>query len=276
MGLVLSRWPILTLALMSLPVVADSGAAQAACYSSGQRLSGRYVAHFVADPPQLLSAHPQGGTQMISLVRDLVASDPATLPLLLDLTAKSNAQQINSIGAGLGQAALICSGTDPNFATEIRQMVAATSSELLTMALAIVIEDQPRRPGGGGVPGATASLGVIGPAGIASGQSEATGATRPSINSIVGSASTAQAVVTVPMGTVVVGTVSAGTNAGGSAGQPSSGSTTSENGPFGGSVVSQGLQAPVDMNSTNFVTLDTRNVRVNNTNSLSTSVSPSH
>src|ERR1700732_1003595 len=89
-------------ALTSFLVVTASGFADAACYSSQQALPPKTIAQFTSHSTQLLSDYPIGGGRMISLVRDLVASDPATLPLVLDLSANGNPDQINAIGTGLG------------------------------------------------------------------------------------------------------------------------------------------------------------------------------
>jgi len=115
----LHKRPDRGLALATLLVVAASGSAQAACYGPQQQLPAKTVAQFTAKPEQLLSKYPNGGAQMVSMVRDLVASDPAMLPFVLDLSPIGNADQVNSIGAGLGQAALVCSRTDRTFTGEI-------------------------------------------------------------------------------------------------------------------------------------------------------------
>ena len=100
-----------------------------------QALPAKTITQFRSDPAQLLSDHPRRGARMISMVRDLVASHQAALPLVLDLSAKGNADQINAMGTGLGQAALICSRVDQMFANEIQQMVAASNNHPLTMPL---------------------------------------------------------------------------------------------------------------------------------------------
>src|ERR1700689_2755205 len=95
-----------SLALATSLATMIGGLAEAACYSSRQQLPADAVAQFMAEPGQLQSQYPNGGAPMVSKVRDLVASNPATLPHVLDLSASSNADQIHSIGAGLAQAAL--------------------------------------------------------------------------------------------------------------------------------------------------------------------------
>ena len=117
---------------------------------------------------------------MISTIRDLVASDPDMLPRVLDLSAKSNAEQINAIGAGLGQAALVCSRGDPTFANEIQQMVAAVNNQPLTLTFAGVVGNSPVAAAGsrdvkntgdaGAVPSASRNGGIASPANALTGQ----------------------------------------------------------------------------------------------------------
>ena len=103
---------------------------------------------------------------MISTIRDLVASDPTTLPLILDLTAKANANQIGAIGTRLGDGALICTKTNQAFATEIQQMVAAAGNRKPAEAFISVL-------GGQGI----ASVGGGGGGGNGGGGEEGTGST---------------------------------------------------------------------------------------------------
>ena len=105
---------------------------------------------------------------MISMVRDLVASDQTALPLVLDLSANGNPDQINAIGTGLGQAALVCSRIDQLFANEIQQMVAASNNRSLVLAFTEVLGDQQLAAaeggggGGGGGGGPTGNNGIFG------------------------------------------------------------------------------------------------------------------
>lgn len=133
-----------------LVMVAVAAPARAACYGPQQQLPAAALTQFKADPAQILKQFPSGGAQMISMIRDLVASDPTTLPLILDLAAKANADQINAIGTGLGDGALICVKTDQAFATEIQQMVAALGNETLAQAFTGVLGDQGIASVGGG------------------------------------------------------------------------------------------------------------------------------
>lgn len=115
---------------------------QASCYKPDQRLPNAQVREIKADPLRLLTQYPTGGIGMTSLIRDLVASDPATLVMALDLTVAANADQVSAIGTGLGEAALACAGSDGAFESEIRQMIASLGNELLNLAFAAAMGDQ--------------------------------------------------------------------------------------------------------------------------------------
>jgi hypothetical protein len=136
------RTVIILISTLATFVALSAGqAAQAACYGPGQQLPTQAVSRFINDPAQLLTQFPSGGRQMISLIRDLVASEPGTLPLILDLSAKASSEQVQAIGTGLGQAARVCSRTAPAFASEIQQMTVATNVQPVTQAFAVVTSD---------------------------------------------------------------------------------------------------------------------------------------
>jgi hypothetical protein len=146
-----------------------SDVVHAACYTPQQQLPQQTIASFEANPAQLLGQFPNGGAQMISMIRDLIASDPATLPLILTLVPTASMAELNAIGAGLGQGALVCLRTDQAFANEIQQMVAAAGNQTVILALASVLGDQAIAAVGG--PG----VGIGGGAEGATGQNPITG-----------------------------------------------------------------------------------------------------
>ncbi len=150
-------------ALATVLMLGVGGAAQAACYSSGQELPALVVSQVINDPGRLLTQFPDGGPQMISLIRDLVASDPGALPPIINLNAKANDGQIQAIGIGLGQAALVCSRTAQAFAGEIQLMTATADNQPLSQAFSAVMGDLflswTDSPGGGGGGGPTATSG---------------------------------------------------------------------------------------------------------------------
>ena len=148
----------------------SGGSATAACYAPDQQLPAQTVSDFLGNSSQLLQdpRNSDGGADMIALVRDLVASNPATLPLVISLIDNANSAQQKAIGTGLGQAAGLCIRPDPTFAADIQTQLAGSPSDDAKNAYAAVTGNLPIRSvaGGGGVSGGSSggSTGtVIGP-----------------------------------------------------------------------------------------------------------------
>ena len=143
--------------------VAGFGPARAACYDPQQQLPAQTLADFKADPAQLLQQFPNAGPGLISRIRDLVASDQATLPLIIQLLSTANLtltpDQVNALGIGLGQAALVCLRVDQAFATEIQNAVAAANNDPFAVAFAGVLGDRPIAALGGGAGGVSGGAG---------------------------------------------------------------------------------------------------------------------
>ncbi len=108
--------------------------AMAAVYSSQQALPAQTVQQFLADPAALLTQYPNGGPAMITEVRNLAASDPATVKALVGLLASANADQASAIGTGLGQVAQMAVRTDPLFANEIQVAVVTAQNDSALVA----------------------------------------------------------------------------------------------------------------------------------------------
>jgi hypothetical protein len=271
----LLAYPVRGLVLAAPIVIAVTGLAQAACYSSRQQLPVSTLAQFMADPGQLQSKYPNGGARMISTIRDLVASDPSMLPRVLDLSANSNAEQIAAIGAGLGQAALVCSRGDPTFANEIHQMVAAVNNQPLTVTFAGVVGNSPVAAADGrdvkntrdtgAVPSAGRNGGIASPATALTGQPgspfftappgspaiEATASTNPGTTAPQGVTSA----LGVPTGTTATGTGSAGAT--GSAGPTPQGTTSVPGALTGTTTGATSTTAPTTTGTTSSPALST-------------------
>jgi len=139
--------------------------ARAACLSAENALPAKDVQAFLNDPSQLLGEF-SGGAEMIAKVRDLVASDAATLKGVLGVLGSADEAQQTAIGAGLGQAELLCKKPDAAFASQIQQSLVATNNDIAVTALLAVLADRPigalgETGGGGG--GAGNSYGQTGP-----------------------------------------------------------------------------------------------------------------
>lgn len=128
------------------------------------------VDQFIANPAQALQNYPNGGAQLISLIRDVAVGHPEALNAIIALLANANANQQSAIGSGLGQAAQIVVSTNPDYANQIQQAVAAAGSENASTAFASVtgnVNIAATGPGGGG--GGTGGGGGVGGGGLGGG-----------------------------------------------------------------------------------------------------------
>lgn len=138
-------------------VVAVIPPATAAVYTPQQALPATTIQQFLAAPSTLLTQFPNGGPQMITLVRDLAASDPLTLNALIGLLGNANPDQAAAIGSGLGQAAELAVNTDEAYATEIQSAIASAGNSNALVAYSAVVGGDIKlaaATGGGGGGGA--------------------------------------------------------------------------------------------------------------------------
>jgi hypothetical protein len=158
---------------VAIVVTAASEGAYAACYAPDQQMSPQAVSDFMSNAAALLSKpeNAQGGASLIDAIRDLVASNPATLPLVIGLLASANDGQQKAIGTGLGLAANLCARPDPNFATDISEQLAKTGSDAAKTSYAAIIGKPTGAVAGGGGGGGSsggAAGGSTNPIGVSS------------------------------------------------------------------------------------------------------------
>jgi hypothetical protein len=103
--------------------------ADAAVYSPRQALATPVIQQFLSDPASLLGRYPSGGPAMATTVRDLAASDPATLKPIVDLLETATADQATAIGTGLGQVATLAVKTDQAYANQIQEAIVSAGRE---------------------------------------------------------------------------------------------------------------------------------------------------
>lgn len=148
----------------ALITTALSQAASAACYGPDKQMSPQAVSDFLANPSSLLTnpANAQGGDGFTNSIRDLVASNPSTLPVVIDLLKSANNAQQSAIGTGLGNAANLCNVPDPTFATEIAAQLAKATSTPAQIQFALATGKPIGSVGGGGAGGGVSAGGVGG------------------------------------------------------------------------------------------------------------------
>ncbi len=113
--------------------------ASAAIYSPQRALPADTIQQFLADPAALLPQFPNGGPQMITRVRDLAASDPATADALIGLLKTANPDQSSAIGTALGQVALMAVSTDQPFAVDLQTEIAQSGNTSALVAFSEVV-----------------------------------------------------------------------------------------------------------------------------------------
>jgi hypothetical protein len=143
-------------ALGFLILVFLPNAAFAAC--SPGAASPEKISDFTSNPSSLLAGPdgPRSSTDISSDVRDLIASDPAALPLIIGLlkTAPLPSSDLQrAIGTGLGLAANLCIRPDPTFAAEIQTQLAGTNAPDAKQQYAAITGNQLIGSVGGGAGG---------------------------------------------------------------------------------------------------------------------------
>ena len=128
------------------------------------------VDKFLADPAKALQNFPNGGAQLISLIRDVAVAHPEALNSIVALLKTANTDQQAAIGSGLGQAAQIVTKTNPTYANQIQQAVASAGSDAATTSFASVTGNvNIAATGGGGGGGGGAGGGTGGGGGVGGG-----------------------------------------------------------------------------------------------------------
>jgi hypothetical protein len=131
--------------LLVHPGALPAGAAQ---------LTPQQVSQFLANPSAILADHPNGGARLVSRIRDLALSDPATLAAIIALLANANDAQQSAIGSGLGQAAQALASTNPTLANQIQTALAGSGSKLAIASYSATTGNvQIGAAGGGGAGG---------------------------------------------------------------------------------------------------------------------------
>ncbi len=93
-----------------------------------QTLTPQQISQFEANPAAALAQYSNGGAELVSFIRDLMLTDPATLNAIIGLIPTASPAQQTAIGTGLGQAAQSLVRTNPAVANLIQQSLIACGS----------------------------------------------------------------------------------------------------------------------------------------------------
>jgi hypothetical protein len=147
----------------------------------------------------LLTTYPTGGLPLSTRARSLAGSNLSTVDALIALASSGNKDQKAAIGAGLARAARACVASNPQYAAQIQQKVAASNlTDVVTAFLAASNDVQTAALGGAGAAGGGAGGGAggIGGGGASNGGSggasgnSATGTSAPAAFSAGGGGGT--------------------------------------------------------------------------------------
>lgn len=124
------------------------------------------VDEFLANPAQVMAQYPNGGAELISLIRDVATSHPEALATITSLLSSGNVDQQSAVGSGLGQAYKIVLNTDQAYAAQIAAAVAGSNSDSAKIAYSGATGNVSiASTGGGAAGGGGAGGGSGGPAG---------------------------------------------------------------------------------------------------------------
>lgn len=108
----------------------------------------------VVSPGDLLGRFPAAGGGMVSEVRNMVATNPGSVDGIGAILAGATQAQKEAIGAGLGQAAGLCTRQEPASARRIQEAVLAMNNKDVVLAFQVVTGDRQTAATGGGAGGA--------------------------------------------------------------------------------------------------------------------------
>jgi hypothetical protein len=120
---------------------------------------------FLANPGQTLQQYPDGGTAMVSLLREVAIADPDSLAPILALIPTANKVQKEAIGKALGQAAQVVVKTNQTYANKILQAIAETKDQDVFLAYSGGANDTGTAATGGGGGGGAGGAGAGGASG---------------------------------------------------------------------------------------------------------------
>jgi hypothetical protein len=133
---------------------------------------------------------------LISAVRDLTVADKNALKPIVEALKLASTEEKSAIGTGLGQAAQALLKTDPPFAAEIQQALAASGDSAAILAFAAVTGNVPIGATGGGAGGAGGAGSSAGGGGASGGGGGGTGSGGGSSTQAVSFTSTTPSITT--------------------------------------------------------------------------------
>jgi hypothetical protein len=196
-------------------LLAQIGAAHAVGSGASGASRADEIAKFQTDPKTIFfndQGKPASNAELISNVRELVIADKADLKPVIGQLKLASADEQAAIGTALGQAAQAVLRSDPAYAAEIQEALAAAGFQNAILAFAAVTGNVPIGAAGAAGAGGAGGAGGGGSAGSSSGTATGIGAASGSgVGGLTGSTFNTPGVtttsVTTPATTTVTNTV---------------------------------------------------------------------
>ncbi|ACE94916.1 hypothetical protein RHECIAT_PC0000846 (plasmid) [Rhizobium etli CIAT 652] len=138
----------------------------ASCFIAPAKASPVQLESFSSQPDSLTTKYPTGGAAMSLEVRTLAGSRFDNVDRLVLLAAGASPGQKSAIGAGLAWTARACAASQPEYALQIQQKIAASGlEEVITAFLGASNETATAALGNGAAAAAAGDIGNTGAVG---------------------------------------------------------------------------------------------------------------
>ncbi|MBB3646342.1 hypothetical protein FHX14_002539 [Rhizobium sp. BK619] len=140
--------------------------AGASCFIAPAKASPEQLDSFSSQPADLTTKYPTGGAAMSLEVRTLAGSRFDNVDRLVQLAAGASPGQKSAIGAGLAWTARACAVSQPEYALQIQEKIAASGlEEVITAFLGAANDTATAALGNGAAPAGAGDIGNTGAVG---------------------------------------------------------------------------------------------------------------
>ncbi|AHG48950.1 hypothetical protein RLEG12_08405 (plasmid) [Rhizobium leguminosarum bv. trifolii CB782] len=137
--------------------------AGASCFIAPAKASPEQLDSFSSQPADLTTKYPTGGAAMSLEVRTLAGSRFDNVDRLVQLAAGASPGQKSAIGAGLAWTARACAASQPEYALQIQEKIAASGlDEVITAFLGAANDTATAALGNGAAAAAAGDIGNTG------------------------------------------------------------------------------------------------------------------
>ncbi|MBY3383148.1 hypothetical protein [Rhizobium laguerreae] len=137
----------------------------ASCFIAPAKASPEQLDSFSSQPADLTTKYPTGGAAMSLEVRTLAGSRFDNVDRLVQLAGSASPGQKSAIGAGLAWTARACAASQPEYALQIQEKIAASGLDEVITAFLGAANDTATAALGNGAASAASDIGNTGAVG---------------------------------------------------------------------------------------------------------------